>query len=228
METLLLLLLALYGTLAGTPDVSLAPKATQPPPAPTPEEEGKGQAPAGGGSSGRLLVVGDSLAEGTEAPLARLLPGWRIATSAYTGRHTDDGVAEIVDRGNLPDVIVVSLGTNDDPSATASFAGEVQRLLDVAGPSRCVVWANIVRPPYAGASYAGYNGVLDRLSLSRPNLTVVDWAAMVRSQPGLIASDGVHATPQGYAVRAQAIASAIASCGGVQAYRRATGAVPGD
>jgi hypothetical protein len=59
-------------------------------------------------------------------------------------------------------------------------------------------------------------------------LTVVDWAAMVRSQPVLVASDAVHATPQGYAVRGQRIAAAIASCGGVRAYGQATGAVPGD
>ena len=90
-----------------------------------------------------------------------------------------------------------------------------------------MVWANIVRPPYAGVSYAGYNRVLARLSFSNPSLVVVDWAGIARSQPGVLGSDGTHATAEGYAVRAQAIASAIASCGGVQAYGGATG-VPGD
>lgn len=209
-----MIMLALYGTIAGGSAASRAPHASPSQAAPAPRAES--EAPNGqtaGPNSGRLLVVGDSLAVGTEAPLARLLPGWRVATSAYTGRHTDDGVAEITGRGSLPDVIAVSLGTNDDPSATSSFAGEVQRVLDAAGPAKCVVWANIVRPPYAGVSYAGYNRVLERLSLSHPNLIVVDWSGIVRSQPGLLASDGVHATPHGYAVRAQAIASAIASCG---------------
>jgi hypothetical protein len=227
METLLTILLALYGTLAGAPEV-------RQPPQPTPQPENEGPATAGttgaaaaAPSSGRLLVVGDSLAEGTEAPLARLLPQWRITTSAYTGRHTDDGVDEIVSRSSLPGVIVVSLGTNDDPSATSSFEGEVERVLDAAGPSRCVVWANIVRPPYAGVSYAGYNRVLNGLSYSRPNLIIVDWSRIVRGHPGVLASDGVHATPEGYAVRAQAIASAVASCDGVQAYGGAAG-VPAD
>jgi lysophospholipase L1-like esterase len=173
-------------------------------------------------------VVGDSLAEGTEAPLAQLLPAWQIETSAARGRHTSDGVAEIVSRSNLPDVIFVSLGTNDNPSETDGFAAEVGRVLDSAGPSRCVVWANIVRPPYAGVSYAGYNRVLTSLSFSNPNLIVVDWAGIAGSQPGLIGSDGTHATAQGYAVRAQAIASAIASCGGVQSQGGAGGGVPGD
>jgi hypothetical protein len=227
MGTLVLIFLALYGTIAGAPDAGNAPRAVPD----TARPEAEGEAPSGsadGTSTGRLLVVGDSLAVGAEAPLSGLLPGWRIQTSAFRGRHTDDGVAEIVGRSSLPDVIVVSLGTNDDPSATSTFQGQVEAVLDAAGPGGCVVWANIVRPPYAGVSYAGYNRVLERLSFSRPNLIVVDWAGITRSQPGLMASDGVHATPQGYEVRAQAIASAIASCGGVQAYGQAGGGVPGD
>lgn len=221
METLLLILLAVYGTLAGAPEPTRAAH---------PRAQAESEAPprtAAAPSPGRLLVVGDSLAEATEAPLATLLPGWQIETSAFTGRHTGDGVAEITSRSNLPDVIFVSLGTNDHPSATASFGAEVQQVLDAAGPSRCVLWANIARPPYGGVSYAGYNKVLESLSYTRPNLTVIDWAGITQARAGLLGSDGVHATSEGYAVRAQAIASAIASCGGVQAYGGATG-VAGD
>jgi lysophospholipase L1-like esterase len=213
--------LALYGTLAEAPEASRAPK---------PPVQAESEAPPGAAkapSPGRLLVVGDSLAVGTEAPLAQLLPDWQIETSAEQGRHTDEGVAEITSQANLPDVVFVSLGTNDHPSATASFEADIEQVLDAAGPSRCVVWANIARPPYAGVSYAGYNQVLERLSFSRPNLTVVDWARISHAQSGLLGSDGIHATSEGYAVRAQAIASAIASCGGVQAFGGAAGA-PGD
>jgi hypothetical protein len=218
--TLLLILLAIYGTLADAPEKSQAPKAA----------ESESEAPPGAGAAttpGQLLVVGDSLAKAAEGPLAQLLPGWQIETSAFRGRQTADGVAEITSRSNLPGVIFVSLGTNDNPSETATFEGEVGQVLAAAGPSRCVLWANIARPPYAGVSYSGFNQVLKRLSYSQPNLTVVDWAGITRSQPGLLGADGVHATAQGYAVRAQAIASAIAGCGGVQAYGGAAG-VPGD
>jgi hypothetical protein len=221
METLLLILLAVYAALAGTPETNKAPKA------PVQAESEAPPSSASASAPGHLLVVGDSLAVATEGPLAALLPGWQIKTSASEGRHTGDGVADIVSRSNLPGVIFVSLGTNDNPSATASFQSYVEQVLDAAGPSRCVVWANIARPPYAGVSYAGYNHVLANLSYSRPNLSVVDWAGITRSQPGLLGSDGTHATSEGYAVRAQAIASAIASCGGAQAYGGATG-VPGD
>jgi hypothetical protein len=210
--TLVLIFLALYGTVAGGPSGESSSPA--PPPAPQPQAES--EAPPGvGARNGRALVVGDSLAEGTEAPLAALLPDWQIETSAYTGRHTDDGVNEILGTSKLPPVLVVSLGTNDDPSAVSSFQASIGAVLDAASPGRCVIWANVVRPPYNGVSYAGYNRVLARLAAVQPNLIVLDWAGIVRSDPGMLASDGVHASPSGYEARAQATAAAMQSCGGI-------------
>jgi hypothetical protein len=215
-ETLLLILLSLYGGLVSSPQTSQPAPATA---TPAPESESPGAAGGSqGAGSGRVFVVGDSLAEGTEEPLARLLPGWRIRTSAYTGRSTADGVSEITGASGLPPVLVVSLGTNDDPSATSTFAGQVGAVLEAAGPSRCVIWPNIVRPPYGGVSYAGYNRVLARLAATNPNLIVVDWVGIVKSNPGVLAPDGVHATPTGYGARARAIASAITVCGAGGAY----------
>jgi GDSL-like lipase/acylhydrolase family protein len=208
--TLVLIFLALLGTVAGQPQPASTPA---PPATPQPEAEGEA-APGAAAASGRALVVGDSLAEGTEAPLARLLPDWRIETSAYTGRHTDDGVSEILGTSKLPPVLVVSLGTNDDPSAVSGFEASVEAVLQAAGQGRCVIWANVVRPPYNGVSYAGYNRVLARVAAVQPNLTVLDWAAIVRSDTGLLASDGVHATPSGYQARAEATAQAMRTCGG--------------
>jgi hypothetical protein len=226
MGTLLLILLALYGTLAGTPERTQTPRAA------APKAESEAAPGATGGSSqaarGRAFVVGDSLAEGTEGPLAELLPGWRIRTSAYTGRPTADGVSEITSAGNLPPVLVVSLGTNDDPSAASTFKGQVQAVLEAAGASRCVIWPNIARPPYNGVSYAGYNRVLAQVAAANPNLTVVDWVGIVKRDPGLLAPDAVHATPGGYEARAQAIAAAITTCGAGGAYGGAAGSVPGD
>jgi lysophospholipase L1-like esterase len=226
MGTLLLILLAIYGALAGTPAESGSPER------PTPVKPESEAAPQTGGSeqagNGRILVVGDSLAEGTEAPLAQLLPGRRIRTSAYTGRPTADGVDEITSTGNIPPVLVVSLGTNDDPSATSTFQGQVESVLAAAGPGTCVVWANIVRPPYGGVSYAGYNRVLAGLAATNPNLIVVDWVGVVKRDPGLLAPDGVHATPEGYEARAQAIAQAISFCASGAGYGGASAGVPGD
>ncbi len=197
---------------------SSQPAADEKPPAPevplVTESEGTG---APGGSRRSALVVGDSLAVGAAPHLQRELPGWTIETSAQKGKHASEGAAEITGRDDLPPVIVVSLGTNDDPAASDSFAATVQAVLDAAGPAGCVVWPNIVRPPYAGVSYGGYNQALERLYATSPNLFVVDWVGIAAADPSLLAPDGVHATPSGYAVRARAIAQAVRSCGSLGA-----------
>jgi lysophospholipase L1-like esterase len=211
----LLALLIAGGTppAASAPDPAAAPPPTlESEPPPTVESEAPPEASAERTRS--VLVVGDSLAEGTEPYVGRALPGWKVVTSAERGRHTSEGVAEITGYGELPPVIVASLGTNDDPSAVSSFEASVEQVLAAAGPDGCVVWPNIVRLPYNRVSYRGYNRALAALAAQHPNLFVVDWVGMVATNPGWIAADGVHASPSGYAARAEAIAQAVLTCGG--------------
>jgi hypothetical protein len=56
------------------------------------------------------------------------------------------------------------------------------------------------------------NAEIERIS-SAPNVRVMDWLAASATGPGLMSPDGVHATPDGYAVRARALASEISACG---------------
>ena len=98
-----------------------------------------------------LLVVGDSLAEGTRPYIPKELPGWRVKQSTKVSRHAaegDDVMRRYGDR--LPRVIHASLGTNDDPRDVDGFRAAIRAVMKVAGGGRCVVWANIVRPPYGG------------------------------------------------------------------------------
>jgi hypothetical protein len=159
-----------------------------------------------------LLHVGDSLAVGSDPPLRQLLPGWSVTTDALKNRPTSIGVAIIDRQPSLPDSLVVELGTNDSPDQVGAFAGYVRHVLQVAGPSRCVVWVNIHRPPYNGISYAGFNRALDQIAATSRNLAVVDWNGMVDSGRAQVAGDGVHATPVGYQARAAAIAQALEGC----------------
>jgi len=163
--------------------------------------------------SRRLLVDGDSLAVGTKAYLPGDLPGWKIKQSAKVSRHAYEGADVMRSYGrSLPRVIHVSLGTNDDPNDVAGFRAAVRDVMSVAGSRRCVVWTNIVRPPAAGASYAGYNRVLARESARRDNLRIVNWVRMVREHPEWLVGDGVHVNAEGYRARAKAVASAVRRC----------------
>ena len=112
----------------------------------------------------------------------------------------------------LPRVIAVSLGTNDDPRHTAGFRNAIRQTMAVAGPSRCVVWATINRPPVAGTPYTAYNTLLREEARRRPNLFVVRWRQLVRANPQWLAGDGVHVDAIGYRARARAFARQIAKC----------------
>ena len=169
---------------------------------------------AAGVSSGhRLLHNGDSLGVGTQWYLPGALPGWRIRASLAISRHAfqGPGILRRYGRG-LPRVIVVSLGTNDDPRQLTMFRRAIRSTMRVAGRRRCVVWANIVRPPVAGRSYRGMNVVLAREARRRRNLRVFQWARMARRHRYWFGSDGVHPTGVGYRARARGIAKLVRRC----------------
>jgi hypothetical protein len=170
-------------------------------------------APAASAAEQSLLVDGDSLAEGTRPYVPRELPGWRVTQSTAVGRHASEG-DEVMRRygSRLPRVIHVSLGTNDDPGDVDGFRDSIADVMKVAGRARCVVWANVVRPPYRGVSYRGYNRALADEASRRENLRVLNWVRMVRRHPEWLSGDGVHASAAGYRARAKAVARAVAQC----------------
>jgi hypothetical protein len=172
-------------------------------------------APAAASAAERsLLVNGDSLAEGTRPYVPKELPDWRVRQSTKVSRHAADGDDVMRRYGrSLPRVIHVSLGTNDEPGQTGAFRAAIADVMEVAGSARCVVWANIVRPPYRGVGYRGYNRVLAQEDERRDNLLVLNWVRMVRRHPEWLAGDGVHVSAQGYRARANAVGRLVRRCG---------------
>lgn len=161
----------------------------------------------------RVFVNGDSLAVGTRPYLPGDLPGWPIEQSASISRQAPEGVDILRSKGRgLASVIVMSLGTNGDPRASDDFASAVREALRIAGPHRCVIWPNIVRPSVAGTSYDTYNDVLASLNKRHDNLYVVDWAGIAARNRGWFGPDGVHPGATGYMVRARAIAQKAILC----------------
>ncbi len=161
-----------------------------------------------------VLSYGDSLSVGTDLFIATYLRGWNVRSVTAISLHADTVPAALRGYGaTLPPVIVVSAGTNDDPGRVSGFARTVRETLAIAGPRRCVVWSTIVRPPYDGVSYSGYNRALELIARSRGTLRVFDWVAMARAHPSWFGSDGVHPTSTGYRARAAAIARLVRGCG---------------
>ena len=160
-----------------------------------------------------VFQVGDSLAYGTSLYLPQYLKGWRITENVDVSMQSYSVPRLVAAQGSgLPRVVLVSAGTNGSPKATSAFKSDVRRVLRLAGPRRCVIWANIVRPPYKGVSYAGLNRVLADLDRRYRSLVVFDWAGMVRRNPAALADDGVHVAVPFYRKRAQALATLAKRC----------------
>jgi lysophospholipase L1-like esterase len=162
-------------------------------------------------SDATVLVIGDSIGVAMEPYLRRELPGTPIIDDSLGGRPSPDGLEAL--RAKLtPDVavIVFAMGTNDNPSYPEIMAGNLATIARIA-PDSCIVVPTIARPPVDGVSDAGINRAIRAFAASHLNVEVVDWKAAVRAQPDLL-MDGIHATPEGSAVRAALIAQAVDAC----------------
>lgn len=172
-------------------------------------------APAASAGRPRLLVVGDSLAIGTRAPLAARLGDWRIRTVARIGRPLGEGMRVFRSLEPVPVVTAFSLFTNDDPRNIRSLVAAVRESLDLRLGAACAVWATVVRPALAGRSYSPVNRRLRRLA-RRPDLlgrlVIVPWAERVARHPSWMGPDRVHPTSAGYEARARLYAGAVRRC----------------
>lgn len=165
-------------------------------------------------SRGTVTLVGDSLNVGIERYLPDTLPEWKMVANDEVGRVTPQGIAELeAGRSTLSNYIVVSLGTNDPPTAVAAFRKDVARFLDLVGPSRCVVWATIWRDRRPNDAF---NEVLRDAARANQRVKLVEWAEMVERNPELLASDGLHGNEEGYLERAREVAAAVKSCAPAQ------------
>jgi lysophospholipase L1-like esterase len=191
----------------------LPPEAEAEPPVTLPPAP---QIPAPASNTGRtLIMIGDSLAQGTEPYLAGQLGGWSVATDARRGRPLAEGM-QVLSRTQIPNgplILAFSLFTNDAPTNVAALESAVRTSVQRAGPRGCAVWATIVRPPVGGTSYAAANAKLGQLAGElRGRLLVVPWAQAVASNPSLVGKDGVHASSAGYQERARLYAATARTC----------------
>jgi lysophospholipase L1-like esterase len=110
---------------------------------------------------------------------------------------------------------VFALGTND--TANVSVGSDLSRMARIermmsAAHGEPVLWVNtrtlLTAGPWSEANMLTWNATLRAACARYPNMRVFDWASV--AEPGWYLSDGIHYTPAGYAVRAHAIATALA------------------
>jgi lysophospholipase L1-like esterase len=163
--------------------------------------------------AGSVLVIGDSLQVGTGPYLEQELGAVPVESDDRQSRRSDEGLEAL--RARLrPEhtVVVFDLGTNDDPSNPDALYANLQAARAAVG-DRCLVVATVLRPPYNGFTVEGMNAALERFALDNPGVQLVDWYGVATGTPGILYEDGVHARPEGYALRGRLIADAVRSCG---------------
>ena len=111
---------------------------------------------------------------------------------------------------------VFALGTNDAANVAAGSSvgmmARIQEMMSVAH-GEPVMWVNTVTQlssgPYAEANEQLWDDTLVQALARYPNMRIFDWASV--AQPSWFLSDGIHYNSAGCAVRAQAIADALAN-----------------
>jgi len=155
-----------------------------------------------------VLVVGDSLAVGTQPYLPDLLADRTVVSDVQGGITTPQGMKllRMALRTVVPRTVVFSLGSNDGPDPQR-FADRIRRTLALLSPSTCIVWSTIIRPPRKG-DYRRLNRVLHTVKKRDPRIVLVDWEHAVTGG-AVVLPDGLHADPDGYRYRSEMIADAV-------------------
>lgn len=155
---------------------------------------------------GSLVVIGDSLANGTRALLPEELEAWEVETDARDGRPLAEGM-DVLSRIDVPAgaVLAFSLFTNNRPEELPALEQAVR----TAARAGCSVWATITHPVH---DHRAVNARLVALDRELDRVVVVRWAEAAAERPELLRADGVHGTAEGYRVRARLYADAARSC----------------
>jgi hypothetical protein len=162
--------------------------------------------------SGRVLVVGDSLAELTSPYLQHLLPGVPITVNAVGGSNSFQIFDLFQESYETSDsVIVFDAGTNDDPEYPQILAENLHKVAATVG-ERCLVVPTVHGFTVNGVDNAGKNRVVAEFAAARPGTQTPDWAGFVRAHPQLMQSDGLHPIEAGAQARAELIAAGISRC----------------
>ena len=121
---------------------------------------------------------------------------------------------------------MIALGTNDAADvyvgSNVGLAARIQRMMSLIGHEP-VLWVNVKTlvssGPYAEANMQQWDNALLAACPKYPNMRVFNWAHL--ANPDWFTTDGIHYTSTGSAIRAAAIADALAT--GFPAGRYAVG-----
>ena len=180
-------------------------------------------------SAGSLVMVGDSITQGSTDAIRYTLAASglvdvtidgvtsrRIEVGDGRGEFPESGIRAIyrlLQAGADPDVWVVALGTNDigkydDPQGYRTLVRTVAEMIPEDAP---LVWVDAFRGDYVDESRVFDEALRDELD-GRDDTVVVSWSD-IASTPGqtVLRDDDVHPNKDGNAVFARLVADGVAA-----------------
>ena len=154
----------------------------------------------------QVLIIGDSVTLGAKAALEATV------NSAYVDAVESRGMwsarnllASYAAAGRLPDIIVISLITNDFPISD----GLLQGIVDVAGRGHTFIFVT----GYAGPQQPRetHNATLRNFVHQHENIYLADWWEIAHNNWSLMYADHIHLNPEGRTVYAKLINDVIRS-----------------
>jgi hypothetical protein len=186
---------------AGADDGSTTASTNPPPPGADPNVTAPGGAIPVAARS-KVYAIGDSVMLGARSALTATIPG--LTVDAKVGRYMAEGrklVEFLAAKNQLPDVLVVHLGSNG-PASTS----DVQDIIKAAG-SRTVVLVTVKVPRRWESSS---NSAIAEGAADQPNVRIVDWKRLSGSCKGdVFYEDGIHLKPDGATCYANLIKGAL-------------------
>lgn len=169
----------------------------------------------------RVLVVGDSHIRDSRGLLEAKLSeaGWIPTVRCWGAKGSDWGVEQINrarELDQLPDTIVISLGTNDIWWLHIPMDVAIDSIMSAVGAKKIVYWINL----WFGPTYyddlpkpTGANRILRAKVKEYPNLRIVNFAKSFQdaasADPSVGWIDGVHLNERGSRVRVRSITDAL-------------------
>lgn len=161
-----------------------------------------------------VYVLGDSLTFKARKYLGDALErhGWgATVVDARNGRMAEEGLTILAQADDLPDTILVALGTNNWLASRAEAAGWIEETRAIIGPRRTLVWVNVQMDGERFRNYVNVNRGLVK-GAKRDNRTlratgevgrtyVADWASFATDRRIRHNHDGVHYKAGGYRQR---------------------------
>ena len=141
--------------------------------------------------------------------------GGRSIVEALPGQVNGYNVAKAWRAAGYRGCWVFALGTNDAANvangSAVSDTARIDEMMSVAN-GQPVMWVNTVTTTssgfWANANEQAWDKALTLAAARYPNMRIFDWSSV--AQPSWFLPDGIHYTPFGCAMRAKAIADALA------------------